>query len=175
MTTLLSCQTEKTDHFVSLNDSLKNVISNYVESNNLDIKTKVISIRYSIGEERTDIYITNINNEIYKERDFTPYFYSVLDNGTVVLVYTGFESIFFYDASGIENEITDLIDQYGVKLEGSTESFYYAPTWKYSQCFGSASLSKKMDPLEYDFIPCGYRLIQDTTKTDSLFLVKTGQ
>ena len=57
--TLMSCERSNSDHVVSFNDSLKHAITQYVNENHIDLKSRVIVTDWITNPYRTDVYISN--------------------------------------------------------------------------------------------------------------------
>ena len=170
---ILSCEQKTNNYLVELNDSTKSKIKSYVQDNNVDLKSKVISTQWVVNGDRTDIYITNLDSKLYLKLEFTPTYYSVIEDDIIVFIYSGIEQSILRNNYDEVSEINVLLDQYQVNLKNDSANFYYAPTWLYSICPESSELIKKIDPMEYNFIPCNYKLLQDTIRNDSLFVFRT--
>jgi hypothetical protein len=165
----------KERYSIELNDSIKQVISTYVEENNIDVKSKIITTEWIVNDYRTNVYISNLYSKLYEKEGHTPTYYAIIDNKIIVLIYAGIEKAIFKKTDEILGEIDYLVQKNQIKLSLDTGYFYYAPTWLYSVCGEESKLVKKFPPFEYNFIPCGYTLLQDTVRKDSLFVIRSGR
>lgn len=63
-------------------------------ANNIDRKNKVVTTEWIVNpHDKTEIFISNTHTDLYKKTNYTPSYYSVLKDGTVVFVYTNVESL----------------------------------------------------------------------------------
>lgn len=170
---IAACSNSTSNKFeVELNDSVKQVILAYIKENNIDSKAKVITTDWIVSDYRTDVYISNIQSKLYQKTVYTPTYYSIIDGDVVVFIYTGIEAIMIKNTDEILYEIDDVLIKLQVELSPDSGDFYYARSWQYSTCNEESILIKKLPPFEYNFIPCGYKLLQDSIFKDSLYVVK---
>lgn len=169
---IISCQKAETKYSTELDSSIKKVIISYVKENSIDLKSKIVTVEWSVTDYRTDIYISNSNIELHKKPENTPIYYSVVDENAVVFIYSGIERFVSRDTREITREIDELLLTRNIQLSPDSGHFYRAPRWLYTSCENKSKLSKKIPPFEYNYIPCGYTLLQDTSILDSLYIVK---
>lgn len=82
-----------------------------------------------------------------------------------------FERIFARDDNHIINEIDRVIAEHKIKLVENSNLNYSAPVWRVvEECDGTYEINKRVSPFEYDSVPCGYSIVRDSVKLDSLIL-----
>jgi len=173
--TLTCCFIKKGSTFeVKLDNELQEILVDYLKENNIDSNRKVIITEWVVNpNDKIDVYISNINTDLYRKKKYTPSYYATLRNGAVVFIYTNVESLIDRDIQPILIEIEDLLKEKAVTLKSDSGFQYSAPTWLYTSCSGGINkVTKKLNPLEYNFIPCGYALRQDTLKADSIYILR---
>jgi hypothetical protein len=169
---MISCSAQKSTQFkVEIADEfVAETIRKYVNENNVDVKAKVITIKAEIGIKKI-FTITDEIGALYSA-NFTPTYYGVLDKKIVFFVFTRVEKTFKPDRVRIINEIDQVLGDHEVKLVTKMTN-YSAPLWRLvEQCDGTYRLNKEVTPFEFDDIPCGYSIIRDSVKLDSLKLIK---
>jgi hypothetical protein len=170
---IISCAQKEKKYEVEVDRDIEKIILSYIKGNNLDLKSKVVATSWVVTpNDRTDVYISNINSNSYKNIKYSPSYYSVLDTGVVVFVFTNIENLIDKKSNAIVTEIDNLLISQNIVLKPDSGNFYYAPTWLYSSCGEQHTLIKKLPPFEYNFVPCGYVLLQDTVKKDSLYIMR---
>lgn len=168
---VISCDHKRNDFILELDDSAKQMITQYVKENNIDVKARVITTDWVVSNYRTDIYITNSFTQLNDTVGNVPTYYSILADSIVVFVYTGLERISTRNNRKISLEIEDVLDAYDVKLKSDRSDLYHEPRWLYTRCNNTSKLLKETSPLELLSIPCGYMLLYDTLNTHS-YIVK---
>jgi len=171
---LMNCSLKKENQFeVQLDIGLENVILGYMRENNVDTKNKVIVTEWKVTpNDRTDIYISNMATDLYSQAKYAPSYYASLENGSVIFIYTNVENLMVRETKLITTEIQDLLLMRKISLKTDSGYQYFAPTWLYTYCAGNSSVVKKLNPLDYDFIPCDYIIRQDSVVTDSVYVMK---
>lgn len=175
---IVSCETPNKNEFeVELSEELEDVITNYALENNIDENSKVLTSEWVVHpNDKLEIYISNMATDLYKKKNYTPTYYCLLKSGSIVFIYSNLEGLIDRETASIHRELNQILLTNGVHLEPDRGYDYSAPTWKYSSCPGKPStLLKKIDPMEYSFIPCGYVLRQHPIRTDSLYIMKDEQ
>jgi hypothetical protein len=169
---ITSCNENENRFTAELNDSAKQAIISYARENKIDLRSKVITTDWVVNDYRTDIYISNLNTQLYKKRENTPVYFSVVNDSIIVFIYAGVEKVISRNTDKIISEIDKTLVKHKVQLNPDSGHFYRAPTWLYTSCGEKNRIEKKLPPLEYNFIPCGYTLMQDTVRKDSLYVLK---
>jgi hypothetical protein len=167
------CQTKCSDQYkVSINDELvADAIRKYVVENRIDITKKVITIKAEVGIRRV-FTITNDFSELYRTY-FPPTYFGVLDGDKVFFLFTDVEKTFGRNNELIVKAIDELLDKYEVTLSKDTHLTYSAPVWRIvEQCDGTYRLNRNVTPFEFENLPCGYSIVRDSVKLDSIVLIK---
>src|SRR6186713_1549978 len=91
---IANCSEVKKNHNVNIDKQVSDLIFSYVKENNINIKTKIIITHWvTTPYERSDIYISNTIFAEYKDLKFAPSYYSILQDGTVVFIYSNLERL----------------------------------------------------------------------------------
>ena len=158
-------EVELEDQFVA------DAVRKYVQENNIDFKKKVITIKAETGLKE----VFTISNEVaplYKT-NFTPTYYGILDDQIVFFVFTQVESTFKTKKSTVIYEIDGVLVRHGALLSANENLTYSAPVWRVVQeCNDRYTLNKSVSPFEFDTLPCGYAIVRDSVKLDSIKLIK---
>jgi hypothetical protein len=172
----LTCCVEPQDKEfeVRLSRELEEVITSYMRENDIGRNNKIITTEWIVSPyDKTEVYISNMNTDLYKKNAHTPTYYCVIENGPIIFVYSNIEGLITRETASILEELDNTLEKEGIRLAPDRGYDYSAPTWKYTLCAGEpGSISKSIDPMEYSVIPCGYSLRQDTSRTDSLYVIK---
>lgn len=156
-----------------IDNELQKIILTYIAENDIDVKSKIVVTQWVVTpNDRTDIYISNANSQIYKDIRFAPSYYSIIEDEVVVFIYSNIEPLIIRESADIVDEVDAVLASLAIDLPPDTGNFYHAPTWWYSSCLDNGQVIKKIHPLEYNFVPCGYAILQDSAVADSLKLIK---
>lgn len=168
-----NAQTESSSFKVQISDEfVAETVRQYIIENKIDIKKKIITIRAEVGTKKV-FEITDYFSALYKESRFTPTYYAILDNSIVVLVFTRVEQTFKRDHTQIIKEIDKVLEIYKIVLSKEIHLNYNAPVWSVvEQCDGEYEVNKNVTPFRFESIPCGYSIVRDSVKLDSLMLIK---
>jgi hypothetical protein len=157
---------------VSIRDEhLADAIRKYVTQNKIDPRKKVITIKPEIGLKKV-FTITNEFSQLYKTYS-SPTYYGTLDDDKVFFIYTNIEKTFKRTSDLLLKEIDGYLLARGIALSKDTHLTYSAPVWRLvEQCDGSYELDMNVTPFEFQNLPCGYSIVRDSVKLDSIMLIR---
>lgn len=157
---------------VQLDDQVvADAVREYVQENNIDFKKKVITIKTEIGFKKV-FTITNEVAPLYKT-NFTPTYFGILDNQIAFFVFTQVETTFRVKKLNIVHEIDQFLMRHGILLSANVDLTYGAPVWRVSrECNDKYTLNKNVTPFEFETLLCGYAIVRDSVKLDSIKLIK---
>jgi hypothetical protein len=171
----ISCieQPKQLEQFkVELDDQfIQDAIRKYVHENNIDLEKKVITIKAQIGLKKV-FTITDEPAALYRT-NFIPTYYGILDDQIVFFVFTQVESKFRTKKSTVVEEIDEFLTRHGTVLSANGNLTDSAPVWRViEECDNSYRLTKNVSPFEFETLPCGYTIVRDSVKLDSVMLIK---
>jgi hypothetical protein len=169
----LGCNGDRENKFqVELHEDLEKIINGYVLENGVDINRKIITTEWNVVvPDRTDIYISNSNTDLFLVKGNSPTYYAELKTGVIVFIYTNIERLVERDVRLLNTEIKEILRKNEITLNPFTRRTYSAPTWLITSCPGrTTEVTKVICPLEYSFVPCGYSIRKDSVRRDSLYI-----
>jgi len=171
--TCCSAQRREQEYYrVDLTDRfLADAITQYVNDNKIDLKKQVITIKVS-GDQKNTFTFTDEITALHKTR-FVPNYYGMLDGRIAFFVYAKTEQAFRTKSKTIVHEIDQFLAANNIVLPANTGLTYSSPVWRVTrECDKKYFLNKSAGPFEFEDMPCGYHVIRDSVKLDSLKLIK---
>jgi hypothetical protein len=142
----------------------------YLAQNKIDTRSQVVTTTWNTGTSRSDIYISNTS--ILPRPNRVPTYYSIIQDSIVVFIYFGVEKAIERNTRQIDSEIQEVLATRQIKLEPDSGRFSHRQTWLYSSCGDDHYIIKTMSAFERDFLPCSYALMQDSSRYDSIYVVR---
>lgn len=165
--TVISCKRDRNDLRVSLDDSLQLAIRTYVQENNIDVNSSVITTDWVVNPYRTDVYISATSKGIDNSIHNVPTYYSVASDSIIVLIYSGVERGVIRNTEKVSEEIKDLLAKKDVKLMADSVSVSRQLTWLYSSCGEKRELITEPSISDLLYVPCRDFVSQNILKGSS--------
>ena len=162
--TITSCQKKKNNYVKSLNDSVKQAIMLYVNENDINLESRIITTDWVANPYRTDVYISNSFNQLNDSSSHMPTYYSIISDSIIVFIYSGVERSIGRDTQELTNEIRDLLNEKNVKLKPDSGYINHKHTWLYTACGERSELIRTPAASDLFYIPCRDVLLGDTLR-----------
>ncbi len=155
------------DHQFRLsNEKIDSIIGEYIQKHNVKSNERLLVIRFYNDPLRKLYYLTQTS--MWNEEDEAPDYYFIYNEKFIVLLFTGDKT--FFTSTTIKSKIELSMVKYGVELSKERIDFN-SPTWEIiEECDGTFLLQENRD-LTMNFLPCGYKIRQDSIGRNIFFLV----
>ena len=151
---IVSCQSKNSSYAVTLDDSVKQAVIRYVNENDIDLKSRIITTHWVANPYRTDIYISNSFRQLNASQSHIPTYYTTISDSIIVFIYSGVERNIGRDTEKLSNELKDLLTRKNIKLKPDNGLLTHTRTWLYAMCGGSNKLIKEPSVSDLFYIPC---------------------
>lgn len=164
--TFSTCQEKKKNFMISLDDSIKQAILDYIKENDINLDSRIITTDWVANPYRTDIYISNSLHQFDEGSAQLPTYYSIVYDSIVVFVYSGVERSVDRDTRELYSELMDILAETNVKLAPDRGNIVHSNTWLFTVCGEASQIIRRPSTSDLFYIPCRGVLMSDTLVND---------